>query len=203
MYSKPSFRLQNCNCAGWPGPSREAITCFHVTNILRLWRRDFVVFHETLSQKTTTVQELRLQECLLCSEKLKHVRHVVLVMSWSGLKGLDARLCRAKLQDNTLYKCLLMCQYVKQYMGIFRNVFSQFWSFGTFWWGPASYSIHFWCMWHVSHQDKMKSGSSYISKPINVACAVHFSAGRRWGWTVWGKWGKGKKSSCSEKSSSE
>ena len=27
---------------------------------------------------------------------------------------------------------------------------------------------------HVSHQDKMISSSSYISKPINVACAVRF-----------------------------
>ena len=32
------------------------------------------------------------------------------------------------------------------YMFFFRNVFSQIWSFGTFWWGPASYSIHTWCM---------------------------------------------------------
>ena len=52
-----------------------------VSQILRLWRREFVVFHETLNQKTATVQQIRLQECLLCSEKLKHVRHVVLVMS--------------------------------------------------------------------------------------------------------------------------
>ena len=59
---------------------------------------------------------------------------------------------------------------------------------------------------HVSHQDKMIRSSSYISKPINVACAVRFWAGGTkvtWGWTVWGKWRKGKKSSCSEKSSSE
>ncbi len=32
------------------------------------------------------------------------------------------------------------------YMVFFRNVFSQIRTFGTFWWGPASYSIHFWCM---------------------------------------------------------
>ena len=31
------------------------------------------------------------------------------------------------------------------YMVFFRNVFSQIWSFGTFWWGPASYSTHIWC----------------------------------------------------------
>ena len=30
---------------------------------------------------------------------------------------------------------------------------------------------------HVSHPDKMINNSSYMSKPINVACAVHFSAG--------------------------
>ena len=31
------------------------------------------------------------------------------------------------------------------HLGFFRNVFSQNRSFGTFWWGPASYSFHFWC----------------------------------------------------------
>ena len=59
---------------------------------------------------------------------------------------------------------------------------------------------------HVSHPDKMINNSSYMSyilKPINVACAVHFSNGGTWGWTVWGKWRTGKKSSCLEKSSSE
>ena len=125
-YTKPSFRLQIGELASWPGNACEAITCFHVTNISRLWRRDFVVFHETLSQKTTTVQQLRLQECLLCSEKVKHVRHVVLVMSWSGLKGLDARLCRAKLQDNTLYKCILMCQYVNSTWVLSKMSFPSF-----------------------------------------------------------------------------
>ena len=46
---------------------------------------------------------------------------------------------------------------------------------------------------HVSHQDKTISSSSYISKPINVACAVHFWAGGTRGWTVWGKWRKERK----------
>ena len=52
---------------------------------------------------------------------------------------------------------------------------------------------------HVSRQDKTISSSSYISKPINVACAVHFWAGGTWGCTVWGKWRKEKKRSCPEK----
>ena len=59
---------------------------------------------------------------------------------------------------------------------------------------------------HVSHQDKMISSSSYISKPINVACAVRFWAG---GTKVHEvelseeSEEKERKSSCSEKSSSE
>ena len=59
---------------------------------------------------------------------------------------------------------------------------------------------------HVSHQDKMISSSSYISKPIQRRLRGALLSWRyigTWGWTVWGKWRKGKKSRCSEKSSSE